>query len=61
MVKREDNYLFISTTGDKPIKIYFPKVNKERIEALKEYYNTHDISIVRNSDTGNLEAVVRPV
>lgn len=61
MAKREGDYLIIPTGGNKPIKIYFPKVNKKRIEAIKEYYNTHDISIVRNPDTGKLEAIVRPV
>lgn len=61
MVKREGDYFIIPTDGNKPVKVYFPEVNKERIEAIKEYYDSHDISIVRDPNTGNLKVIVRPV
>lgn len=39
-------------------KVNKPKTMSKDAKALKEYYNTHDISIVRDSATGKLVAKV---
>ena len=52
-------YAYPTNTTFSAKKVNTPKTMSKDAKALKEYYSTHDISIVRDSVTGKLVAKVK--
>lgn len=52
-------YAYPTNTTFSTKKVNKPKTMSADAKALKDYYDTHDISIVRDSDTGKLVANVK--
>lgn len=52
-------YAYPTNTAFSIKKVNKPKTMSEDAKALKDYYNSHDISIVRDSVTGKLVAKVK--
>ena len=52
-------YAYPTNTAFSVKKVNKPKIMSDDAKALKEYYDSHDISIVRDSVTGKLVAKVK--
>jgi len=52
-------YAYPASTAFSAKKVKKPKTMSEDAKALKDYYNSHDISIVKDSVTGKLVAKVK--